>query len=278
VLFTFLAWQACAQEPVRFLDQGKIESRLKGFSRKNEEREAIVKQFFRESGCPDRQISEQVVDPALPPNVICVLPGKTDGIILVGAHTDKVDAGDGVVDNWSGASLLPSLLYSMHGQKRRHTFIFVGFAGEEKGLLGSDFYARNLTPGQRSKIAAMVNLDTLGLGPTEVWASHADKPLLDALARSAASMKLPVTVMNADDIGTADSESFARFGIPRITIHSLTLNTLPVLHSALDRIDAVKMADYYATYRLLAGYLGFLDTHLDDPGVHDPGATMPPKH
>jgi len=267
VLFTLLALQAGAQQAVRLLDQAKIESRLKGFSRKNEEREAIVKQLFRESGCQDNQVSEQVVEPALPPNVICVLPGKTDGIILVGAHTDKVDAGDGVVDNWSGASLLPSLLYSIHGQKRRHTFIFVGFTGEEKGLLGSDFYARKLTPGQRTKIAGMVNLDTLGLGPTEVWASHADQPLLDALAHSARSLKLPVTVMNADDFGTADSESFAQFSIPRITIHSLTLDTLPVLHSSRDTIHAIQMADYYATYRLLAGYLAFLDSYLDAPAA-----------
>ena len=32
----------------------------------------------------------------------------------------------------------------------------------------------------------MVNFDSLGLGPTEVWASHADKVLLDALAASRA--------------------------------------------------------------------------------------------
>jgi hypothetical protein len=265
LLLSSLALNAAAQTNFRLLDRSKIETRIKSFSRKNDEREAIIKQLFRESGCKENQLSEQVVEPKLPPNVICVLPGQTDGVILVGAHTDKVEAGDGVVDNWSGASLLPSLLYSVNGEKRRHTFIFVGFTGEEKGLLGSDFYVRQLTPGQRAKIEGMVNFDTLGLGPTEVWASHADTPLLNALARITSTMKLPVAVMNVDDIGTADSESFAEFKIPRVTIHSLTLKTLPILHSSQDKIDAIKMDDYYTTYRLMAAYLALLDTQLDVP-------------
>jgi Peptidase family M28 len=269
LVFHFLVSPVCARSQVRPLDQANIESRLQRFSRKNQEREAIIKQLFRESGCKDSQLSEQMVDPALPPNVICVLPGQTDGVILVGAHTDKVDAGDGVVDNWSGACLLPSLLYSVNGQKRRHTYIFVGFTGEEKGLLGSAFYAGKLTPGERLKIAGMVNLDTLGLGPSEVWASHADPRLLDALHRIAGSMKLPITVMNVDGMGTADSESFAPFEIPRVTVHSLTPSTLPVLHSSRDRIDAIKMDDYYATYRLVAGYLSFLDTYLKVPPTRE---------
>jgi hypothetical protein len=265
LLFGLLALNATAQTNFRLLDQEEIESRLKSFSRKNEEREAIIKQLFKESGCKDDQLSEQIVRATLPPNVICVLPGETDEVILVGAHTDKVEEGDGVVDNWSGASLLPSLLYSISGQKRQHTFIFVGFTGEEKGLLGSDFYVHKLSREQRSRIEGMVNFDTLGLGPTEVWASHADMPLLNALARIASSMKLPISVMNVENVGTADSESFAEFKIPRVTIHSLTQTTLPILHSRRDTIAAIKMDDYYVTYRLMAGYLAFLDTQLDVP-------------
>jgi hypothetical protein len=260
-----LALNSAAQTNFRLLDHNKIETRIKNFSRKNDQRETIVKQLFKESGCKDDQLFEQVVKATLPPNVICVLPGQTDRVILVGAHTDKVNEGDGVVDNWSGASLLPNLLYSVSGRKRRHTFIFVGFTGEEKGLIGSDFYARHLSLEQRSKIEGMINFDTLGLGPTEVWASHADTSLLNALARLASTMKLPISVMNVDDIGTADSESFAEFKIPRVTIHSLTQKTLPILHSSRDRIDAIKMDDYYNTYRLMAGYLVFLDTQLDGP-------------
>jgi hypothetical protein len=259
------AVSAAAQIQFRTLDRDVIDVRIKGFSRKNDERERVLKQMFLQSGCKDDKLSEQTVRSKLPPNLICVLPGTMDAIILVGAHSDHVSDGDGVVDNWSGAILLPSLFYSVSGEPRRHTFVFVAFTDEEGGMLGSEFYARTLPADQRSKVVAMINMDTLGLGPTEVWASHSDQVMLDALGRTAYAMKLPVAAMNVDEVGSTDSESFAKYKIPRITVHSVTPQTWPILHSSRDKLDVLKMDDYYATYRLLAGFLGYLDTHLDAP-------------
>ena len=243
-----------------------IESRLKSFPTNNKDREALIRKWFAEAGCSG--LSEQSLERKLPPNVICILPGNTpkgeaEQIIVVGAHTDHVDDfGDGVVDNWSGAALLPSLLYSLSGQPRRHTFVFVGFSAEEKRLLGSKYYAEHLTAEERARIDGMVNFDSLGLGPTEVWASHADKVLLDPLAAVAAESRLPVSVMNVENLGTADSESFAPYHIPRVTLHSLTQETWPILHSPRDKLAAIKMDDYYDSYRLIAEYLAYLDSVL----------------
>ena len=243
-----------------------IESRLKSFPTNNKDREALIRKWFAEAGCSG--LSEQSLERKLPPNVICILPGNTpkgeaEQIIVVGAHTDHVDDfGDGVVDNWSGAALLPSLLYSLSGQPRRHTFVFVGFSAEEKRLLGSKYYAEHLTTEERARIDGMVNFDSLGLGPTEVWASHADKVLLDPLAAVAAESRLPVSVMNVENLGTADSESFAPYHIPRVTLHSLTQETWPILHSPRDKLAAIKMDDYYDSYRLIAEYLAYLDSVL----------------
>jgi hypothetical protein len=262
LLLGFLAACAAAQVQFEVLDREVIAARLEGFSRKNDEREAILRQMFVQSGCKDDKLSEQTVKNKLPPNLICVLPGETNAVILVGAHSDHVDAGDGVVDNWSGACLLPSLYSSLSKIPRKHTFVFVNFTAEEKGMVGSEFYAGKLSPDERSKIAAMVNMDTLGLGPTEVWATHADTILLNALDGVANAMKLPVSVMNVDQVGSSDSESFARYKIPRITIHTVTQETWPILHSSKDKLNEIKMDDYYASYRLMVGYLAFLDTDL----------------
>jgi Zn-dependent M28 family amino/carboxypeptidase len=87
-------------------------------------------------------------------------PGTSDRVIIVGAHFDPISAGDGVVDNWSGASLLPSLYQSTKVDPHKHTYIFIGFADEEKGEVGSRFYARQLTTQQVSTTDAMVNMDT----------------------------------------------------------------------------------------------------------------------
>ena len=77
-----------------------------------------------------------------------------------------------MVDNWSGASLLPSLYEAVKLEPRRHTYIFVGFTDEEKGEVGSHFYVRRMTTEQVAATDAMVNMDALGLAPTEIWATH----------------------------------------------------------------------------------------------------------
>ena len=250
-----------AQIQFQSLDREIIERRLKDFSRDNQKRKDILQRLFRSSGCEADNLREQSVRKNLPPNLICTLPGRTDQVILVGAHFDHVQTGDGIVDNWSGAALLPTLLQSISGSPRHHTFLFVAFTGEEEGLLGSDFYVRKLTKEERGRISAMINLDSLGLGTTEVWATHADKALLNALATVANAMKSPLSAVNVVG-GSSDAESFANFKIPRITLHSVSQETLAVLHSEKDKIDAIRWEDYYSTYRLLAGYLAFLDAYL----------------
>src|SRR6185369_811778 len=147
--------------------------------------------------------------------------------------------------------------------------------GEELGLVGSDFYAKHLPPEQLGKIAGMVNLDTLGLGPTKIWATHADPPMLFAIAAIAQAMKLPIGVVNVDQVGLTDSESFAKYKVPRITIHSITQETWPILHTDKDKLSAIKMDDYYATYRLLGGYLSYLDTYLGSKAAQ-PAPAKPP--
>lgn len=255
--------QAVGQAAVRLEARAVIEKRLKSFADDNQDRETTIGHWLVESGCKKSNLAEEAVEGGMAPNVICLLPGATPEIIVVGAHTDKVtNAGDGVIDNWSGASLLASLLFSLNGRKRQHTFVFVGFAGEEQGLLGSQYYVEHLTPAQRSRIEAMVNMDSLGLTSTKVWASHADKVLLDALYAVAESCRLPASTANVDNLGTTDSESFAAYHIPRITLHSVTRETLHVLHSDDDRFDAIHMDHYYDSYRLIAEYLAYLDRTL----------------
>jgi Peptidase family M28 len=85
-----------------------IEERLRKYAGDNKQREATLKQMFADVGCNDQHLSEQSVKGSKLPNIVCLLPGTSDKVILVGAHYDRVSDGDGVVDNWSGASLLPS--------------------------------------------------------------------------------------------------------------------------------------------------------------------------
>ena len=244
------------------VEQSAIEERLKSSSSGNSERRAKLHQLFEEAGCKGYFLSEPPVKGSAQPNVVCRLPGTTETEIIVGAHFDQVENGQGVVDNWSGASLLPSLFESLEAEPHRHTFVFIGFTDEEKGLVGSEQYVKQLTPWDRSKIRAMINLDSLGLSSTKVWLSRADKGLAQALNNVAHSMKLPLAAVNVDQVGSSDSESFAKRDIPSLTIHSVTQETFPILHTSRDTVAAIHMDDYYATYRLVAAYLSYLDQKL----------------
>jgi aminopeptidase-like protein len=238
-----------------------IEQRLGKYGGKDQQREATLKQIFTEAGCDDQHLSEQPVKGSKLPNVICLLPGTSGKVIIVGAHFDHVSEGEGVVDNWSGASLLPSLFEAIKIQARKHTYIFIGFTDEEKGEIGSRYYVRQMTRDQIAAIDAMVNMDTLGLAPAKVWATHSDKTLVTMLVQVARILNTPISAVNVDKIGSSDAEQFAERKIPRITIHSLTQNTWDahILHTSKDKLSAINVDDYYQTYRLMAAYLAFLD-------------------
>ena len=246
------------------LPQSEIERRLNAFEDGNAKREQKLLGLFQESGCTDNAI-EQPVKHIKVPNVVCTLPGSTDSMILVGGHFDYVNAGKGVVDNWSGSALLPSLYASLKFSPRRHTFIFIGFTDEEKGLIGSQFYVSKIGKENIKKISAMVNLDSLGTSPTKVERDRCAGNLLDALGRVAAAMKLPVSIMNVHKVGRSDSDSFQDRKVPAISIHSLTQETFPILHSRQDQLAAIHLNDYYQTYLLIRAYLPYLDQTLDPP-------------
>ncbi len=240
-----------------------IEQRLRRLSKDNADREADLRNMFEESGCSGERLSEQQVKRKHPPNVVCVLSGTTNSTIVVGAHSDHVEAGQGAVDDWGAAALLPSLFESFQGSPRRHTFVFVGFTEEEKSMAGSGFYVKRLSDEEVARIRAMVNLECLGLAPTEVWAHHADGKLLTALLSVARSANAQIRAVNVENVGRDDSEPFVRRKVPTITIHSVTQDTLHILHSRDDKLSAINLDYYYASYRLIAAYLAYLDSVLD---------------
>jgi len=265
------SWIGSAAQNIRYkpVSREVVEGRLKRYTGNNRQREATLKEIFAEAGCVGQHLSEQPVKGSKLPNIICLLPGSSDKAIIVGAHFDRVSEGDGVVDNWSGASMLPSLYEAVKIEPRKHTYIFIGFTDEEPGEVGSRFYVQQMTREQVEAIDAMVNMDTLGLAPTEVWTSHSDKRLISALAYIAKKLNLPLTGVDVEQVGSTDAEQFAERQIPRITIHSLTQQSwnAHILHTSKDRISAMLLDDYYQTYNLLAAYVAFLDQLASVPAA-----------
>jgi putative aminopeptidase FrvX len=252
-----------AQAQIQFkkLAQEQIEKRLDAAAPTQAERGAYLRQELQAAGCAD--VKDDPVPHEKQPNIVCVVPGKTARQIVVGAHYDFVSEGRGIVDNWSGAALLPSLVESLKNQPRDHTFVFIAFTGEENGMVGSKSYVSHLSKEQRQNVALMVNLDTLGLSATKVWTTHSSRAMVNALFSVASSTNSPLSVMNVDDLAKTDSDSFRDANIPELCVHSVTQDTFKVLHSRNDQVSAIRRNDYYETYRLMASYLAAIDASLD---------------
>jgi hypothetical protein len=119
------------------------------------------------------------------PNVIGIINGsdsKEDCIIL-SAHHDHVgrDGNDiyyGAVDNASGTVALMEIASLMNkaiekGFRPKRTIIFASYTGEEKGLLGSYYFASNpLFP--VAKTRAVLNIDMMGRVDTFYTGKRAD--------------------------------------------------------------------------------------------------------
>jgi hypothetical protein len=253
---------AALADTLRFvaLRREVIDSRLRSCPAKNSDREAQLHTYFAESGCSGPSLALDQPKHSSLGNVVCTLTGSSDQRIVVGAHFDHVSAGMGAIDNWSGASLLPSLYEALATGPRKHTFVFVAFYGEEDGLVGSSHYVHELGKEKLARIDAMVNMDSLGTGPTEVWVSHADPRLTNLAVVISKSLKLPLSGMNVERVGSTDSESFREKKVPTICFHSLTQATLPLLHSSKDQLSQINEDDYYTSYRLIAAYLAYLDS------------------
>lgn len=240
-----------------------IQSRLELVTRKIIDRRARLESLFREVGCDAEYLTEQSIPHLKDPNVVCVLPGISSTMIVVGGHYDLADRGMGAVDDWSGAVMLPSVYQSLKSKARRDTFVFVAFAGEEGGLLGSHAYIKQLSAEERRLIHAMVNLECLGASPPKVWASRADKRLLALYSHLAPSVGIKAEASNVERIGDDDRHPFLDAKIPVITIHSITQDTFPILHTPADNLKAIHATDYYDAYRLTANYLALLDQAIN---------------
>ena len=91
--------------------------------------------------------------------------GDKNNVLVVGAHLDSVPAGPGINDDGSGTGTLLAQAEAMakkhNANNLRQKIRFMWFGAEENGLIGSSFYADNLSETEVAKIDAMLDYDML---------------------------------------------------------------------------------------------------------------------
>jgi Peptidase family M28/PA domain len=154
------------------------------------------------------------------PNVVAELPGRSDRVVLLGAHLDSVPNGPGLNDNGSGSALVLEVARQARrlGVRRRVGLRFAWWGAEEEGLHGSTAYVRSLSAAERGRIAAVVNLDMVGSRNFARFVyDGAQQPagsqrIEEAFRAYFAARKLPVEEVSIG--GSSDHAPFAAVGIP----------------------------------------------------------------
>ncbi len=165
-------------------------------------------------------------------NVIGYIDNKANNTVVIGAHYDHLGYGgesslyrgkpeihNGADDNASGTAALMELARRLKSSNdKKNNYLFITFSGEEKGLLGSNFFVKHPTIDLK-KVNYMINMDMVGrLKPDE-------KTLLINGTGTASAWKIVLDTM-MDGIKIKTSES----GIGPSDHTSFYLDSIPVLH------------------------------------------------
>jgi hypothetical protein len=240
-----------------------------------------------------REGGQATADLRLPPphdrpvklrNVVAVVrgtaPAPADRYILVSAHYDHVGVGEsnagdsiynGANDNASGTATLLEIAAALKGAEGRlkRSVVFAAFFGEEKGLLGSRYYAeRPLFP--LEKTVLNLNLEQTGR-PDGDGGGRAARASLTGFAYSTAARafvsageRTGVTVEPTADsdvyFSRSDNLAFARKGVPAHTL-SVTYQYSDY-HRPSDHWDKIDYENMALITRTVA--LGLLIASNDD--------------
>lgn len=166
-------------------------------------------------------------------NVIGVLPGADpklrDEYVVVAAHLDHVGVGpevggdriyNGAIDNAGGVAVMMEAARALAaGPPPRRTTIFIATTGEEKGLLGADYYVTYPTV-PLEKVVAAISVDGLmtfhDFGG--IVALGADHSTLGEISRRAAgaieAVHVPDPIPDRGNLALSDQYPFLRHGVP----------------------------------------------------------------
>ncbi len=176
-------------------------------------------------------------------------------LLLIGAHFDKVDAGDGVTDNASGSATVIVLARRFQQRPLRHHRVVAAFWDlEEKGLLGANAYVT----GGSEKSALYINFDIFGWGDT-LWMMVPEPGHPLASAADAAAQAHGISLSAGQKYPPTDHLAFQKAGWPAVSFSLLDASeiepvlqvfsrgkparmpkVMEVIHSPNDRLDQIE--------------------------------------
>ncbi|MFA7648455.1 MAG: M28 family metallopeptidase [Phenylobacterium sp.] len=171
-------------------------------------------------------------------NVVGLIPGasRPDEVVLYTGHWDHLGIGlpdargdaiyNGAVDNATGIAALIEIGRTFAaGPPPARSVAFLAVTAEEKGLIGSEYYAANPIY-SLGKTVGLINMDALKpMGPARDFTTSGDAPVtlqdeLIAVARERGRSYSPDPRPEAGSFFRSDHFPFAKRGVPAISFGS----------------------------------------------------------
>lgn len=165
-------------------------------------------------------------------NVVGMIDNGASGYIVIGAHYDHLGYGqegslytgpkaihNGADDNASGVAMMLALGEQLkkNGITEKHNIILIGFSGEEKGLWGSNAFAKD-HPEICGEASFMINMDMVGRMNKEKKLAingTGTSPLFAERLKSLNKYGLDL-VMSESGVGPSDHTSFYLSDVPAL--------------------------------------------------------------
>ncbi|MCA0383737.1 MAG: M28 family peptidase [Bacteroidetes bacterium] len=193
-------------------------------------------------------------------NVIATVAGtlRNDSAIVFTAHYDHLgQLGNalfaGANDNASGSALLMQLACRIQAQPLPYKAVFIWFAGEEAGLVGSSWYVEK-PAFPLSNIRFLLNLDLMGNGEEGITVVNATEfPNAFALLQKLNSEKQYLTAINSrGKAQNSDHYWFTEKGVPSFFWY--TLGKRKAYHDVEDIAATVPLVEANDLIRLILDF------------------------
>ncbi len=196
-------------------------------------------------------------------NIVGVIEGnQPDSFIFITAHYDHLGMmGNktmfpGGNDNASGTSMLLNLMehFSKPANKPLYTLVFISFAGEEAGLLGSEYYTDHPTK-SLSKIKFLLNLDLMGTGDDGIMVVNGSiyEKEFSVLEKINAEQHLLKTIGKRGKAQNSDHYYFTEKGVPSFFLYTTGGRT--AYHDIYDDGPGLPFTKFKEVFLLLSTFI-----------------------
>ncbi len=208
-------------------------------------------------------IESKVLTKYINKNICAFIPGtaNNDTVMVFSAHYDhlggmgKATFFPGANDNASGVSVLLNLVKYYQKNPPKYKTVFIFFAGEEAGLLGSHYFVQSKVL-DLTKIKFLINLDLLGTGDDGIMTvnGYTFEKQFKLLESINAEKNYVKEIKKRGKASNSDHYWFSEAGVPCFFIY--TLGGTTSYHDIYDVADKLPLTDYVDVFKLITEFAG----------------------